>query len=578
MADERSRYSPRRAAGDDTPPRAAAPGPDLGGRFTDDEARPIFREDAADADAATVRTPGSVDGPAAQEPEPPAAAGATPDEPGPGAAPAAEEGASGTRRLNFTPRRRPADDEEATTLLPRTAAGRGAPVVDPDLHDLDDLDDRPRRLGHRARLGLLIGAVAAVVVIGLAVGSAVLGTSDQPGAGDPGAGTSTSTGASPTPAELLTDAVMLAPEGARAIDPKRTWTAGETTRGPLPVDGGARCLGSDPLEGAPTPQQTVSRTLTSSGSGGPTALHVAQAYGTVEDASQAFTVTSRALGTCAVTGDWISTGRAITGVGDQATAVAVRSVADGATTLHWVVVSRTGRAIDVVDAATPGRTPLNVNQVTAGLASVVGAQCATAGGACADSPQTTDAPPPVGGDEPGFLATGDLPQVGSTSAPWVGTPTEPPSEDFTGSQCETVNWSTTSATAKSSRVYLLQDVPGIFGLNEVTLTVKDAQTASKLVDKIRSDWTSCKERKLTATVDKPTKVTGVAEGGADVTGWTTEVEQKAGSTTTRFRVGIASSGTKVAFVFLNPQRGLDVDGGAWNAVAIRAVQRQTQQS
>ena len=119
-------------------------------------------------------------------------------------------------------------------------------------------------------------------------------------------------------------------------------------------------------------------------------------------------------------------------------------------------------------------------------------------------------------------------------------------------------------------------MPGIFGLNQIALTSRDAASASKLVDKIRTDWTSCKERKLTATVDKPTKVSGVAADGTAVTGWTTEVEQKAGSTTTRFRVGIASSGDKVAFVFLNPQKGFDVAADDWNTVAVRAVQRATQ--
>ena len=121
-------------------------------------------------------------------------------------------------------------------------------------------------------------------------------------------------------------------------------------------------------------------------------------------------------------------------------------------------------------------------------------------------------------------------------------------------------------------------MPGIFGLNEIVVTTKDAAAASKLVDKIKSDWTSCRERKLTASVDSPTKVTGVAADKAPVAGWTTTVEQKAGSTTTRFRVGIASSGNKVTFVFLNPQKGLDVDGDDWNVVAVRAAQRATQQS
>jgi hypothetical protein len=268
----------------------------------------------------------------------------------------------------------------------------------------------------------------------------------------------------------------------------------------------------------------------------------------------------------------------MTGVGDQATAVAVRSVVGGRATQHWVVASRTGRALDIVDASTPGKSALDVDSVTKGLASVVGAQCGPAGGTCPAAVSTKDGPPPVGGDEPGFLAVGDLPPVGSTTAPWVGTPVEPPTEDFTGSQCESVTWATTPAATRSSRVYLLQDVPGIFGLNQITLTTKDAATASKLVEKVRSDWGSCKERKLTATVAAPTKVTGIGAEGTSITGYTTVVEQKAGTTTTRFRVGIASSGNKVSFVFLNPQKGLDVDGGAWNVVAVRAVQRQTQQS
>ncbi|GAB2588076.1 hypothetical protein [Microlunatus antarcticus] len=569
MAD-RPTNRPRRAFGADEPTPDTGAG--LEGRFTEDEARPIFREDAADADAATVRTPGDADP-------------ATPDKPGTPAEAAASDRAEGedataaprTKRLNFTPATRPAEDD-ATTLLPRTT---GRPETAPlglsgDRSDDEDLDERPRRLGRRGRLAVLVGAVAAVVVVGIAIGTAVIGVRDQPGAGgDPGP--SSSAPVTPSATALLDDTSMLSVEGAQLIAGNRTWTAGSTVRGPVPDGSGAACLGSDPLEGAPTAQQTITRTLTADGSGAQSAVHVAQAYASVEDATQAFATTSRALGSCAVAGDWLFTGRVVEGVGDEATAVAVHSTVGGERTQHWVVASRTGRVLDVVDASTPGKTALNVNDVTKAVASVVTGQCGPAGGACATTVSTKDGPPPAGGDEPGFLATGDLPPVGSVTAPWVGTPVQAPSEDFSGSQCESVNWSTTAATAKSSRVYLLQDVPGIFGLNEIVLTVKDADTASKLAEKVRSDWSSCKERKLTATVDSPTKVTGVAAEGAAVTGWTTEVEQKAGGTTTRFRVGIASSGDKVAFVFLNPQKGLDVDGDDWNTVAVRAVQRATQQ-
>ena len=569
MADDRPTNRPRRAF--DGAPSGSEPTTDpaagLEGRFTEDEARPIFREAAADADAATVRTPAGDPTPSSPSPETPASKDAVDTDPDGG-------GSAPTRpgKLNFTPRARPAEvEDDATTLLPRTTGSAAAGGSDDD-----DLDERPRGLGGRGRLALLIGGVAAVVAVGLAIGYAVVGVRDTPGA-DPTTSTSSSV-ASPSAAALLDDASMLAPTGAQAIDAKRTWTAGTTVRGPVPDGSGAACLGSDPLEGAPTAQQTITRSLTASGSSAPGAVHVAQAYASVEDATQAFATTSRALGACAVTGDWLSNGRVVEGVGDEATAVAVQSVVGGGRSLHWVVLSRTGRVLDVVDASTTGKKALNVNAVTQAVASVVTTQCATAGGACATSPTTKDGPPPVGGDEPGFLSTGDLPPVGSTTAPWVGTPVEAPSEDFTGSQCESVNWSTTAATDKNSRVYLLQDVPGIFGLNEIVLTAKDADTASKLADKIRGDWTTCKERKLTATVDSPTKVTGVAAEGASVSGWTTEVSQKAGSSTTRFRVGIASSGDKVAFVFLNPQKGLDVDGDDFNVLTVRAVQRATQQS
>jgi len=597
MAD-RPTNRPRRAFGADDPtpdvPTGAVPetgqGPDAGapagadapGRFTEDEARPIFREAAPDADAATVRTPTS-DTPAAPAPTP-----ATPATPadgrvaaeGPGTTePGDSAGPTRVNRLSFAPRARPAEDD-ATTVLPRTElAGGRTPALDDDLDDLDDLDDSPRRLGHRARLALLIGAVAAVVVVGLAIGFAVIGVRDSPVA-DPSqrATSSAASAASPSATALLDDTSMLAPAGASAIDAKRTWAAGTTVRGPVPDGSGAACLGSDPLQGAPTARQTITSTLTASGSGAPTATHVASAYATADDATQAFAVTSRALGSCGVAGDWLFSGRDVRGLGDESTAVAVHSLDGDQRTQHWVVVSRTGRALDVVDAATPGKKALNVNQVVKAVASVVAVQCGPAGGTCATTVSTKDGPPPVGGDEPGFLSVGDLPPVGVSTAPWVGTPVEPPSADFTGSQCESVTWSTTASTSDSSRVYLLQDVPGIFGLNEVSLTVKDADTASKLVDKVRSDWSTCKERKLTATVDSPTKVTGVAADGAAVTGWTTQVEQKAGSAVTRFRVGIASSGDKVTFVFLNPQRGLDVDGDDWNTVAVRAVQRAVQQS
>lgn len=543
---------PATGGADDTP--APAPVPD---RLDEPEeaAPPLFREAADGADAATVRTPAE------------------------DAATAAEDTAAATgssrRPLAFLPRKPRAEEDESTTLLPRTAARQGVPVAD----ERDDSDEHRSPLGSRARLGLVAGLVAAVVVIGLAIGYAVISGADQPGAsGDPSTSTSSpgnAPSAAPGDPTLLGDPMLLTPEAAQPISAKRIWTVQATVRGDSEDAPGAACLGTAPLEGAPAPAQKVLRTLTANGKGPMGALHLAQAYASAADAQQAFAVTAKALGTCAITGNYLESGRVVSGLGDEATGSLIKSVAGTTATGHTVLVARTGRVLDVLDAYQP-KQALNVNDVARALATVVGTQCQEAGGACATAVKVTDGPPPPGGDEPGFLTTGDLPPATKSPAPWVATPVEPPAADFSGSQCETVNWSTLAAASKSSRIYLLQDTPGFFGLNDIVLTTKDEAAATKLVGKIRDDWKSCKKRKLTATVAEPVKVTGVATGGARVTGWTTLVEQKTGDSTTRFRVGIAASGSTVAFTFLNPENGKDLTADQWNGVAVRAVQRATQ--
>ena len=571
-------YRPRRAFVDSDADPQPDPGPRAEPRAEssppedeEDQTRPLFRDEADGADRATVRpVPGRPDGS------------------GPGAGPALTS--TGRRRPTFVSRQplgRGFDDDDeqedgATALLPRTTVARdGSSAAGFGSAGYGDEEvDGPRRLGRRTRLGLLIGAVAAVVAVGLAVIYAVARVGPSPSTSDvpfSGAPTAPSAASAATPGEpaLLSDALLLSPQGARPIATKRNWTVGDTVRGDSPDAAGPACLGADPLEGAPTPQQKALRTLSADGKKPPTVLHLAQAYASAAEAGQAYAVTAKALGSCTVTGDYLASGRVVEGEGDEATGSLIRSVAGSEITGHTVLVSRTGRVLDVVDATAGTQAP-NVNDVAKALASVVNAQCAGAGGACARTVKVSDGPPPLGGDEPGFLATGDLPPAGQNPAPWVATPVEAPKADFTGSSCETVDWTTVPAKSRSSRVYLLQDVPGFFGLNEIVVQTKDDASARKLVNKVRQDWTTCKQRKLTATVSSPVKVTGVGARGASISGYTTEVKQQAGDTSARYRVGIAATGSTVAFTFLNPVKGLDLTSDEWNEVAVRAVQRATQ--
>ena len=71
------------------------------------------------------------------------------------------------------------------TRPPPCCRGPGpAGVRRPRFDDIDEIDDFETEgrggIGQRTKLALLIGAVAAVVVIGLAIGYAVLGIGAQP--------------------------------------------------------------------------------------------------------------------------------------------------------------------------------------------------------------------------------------------------------------------------------------------------------------------------------------------------------------------------------------------------------------
>jgi hypothetical protein len=536
------------ATGTTVPPVVA--GPSAAASPDEDQAKPLYRDEVTRAGRPTAS----------------------------GDAPASGEETRIVRPLNFRQRPRPApDDEDATTLLPRTAAGGRKPV--PDELDLDE--DHPHGLlGRRGRLALLIGAVAAVVIVGVAVIFAVASVgkpSAQPSGGTTAGAASGSASAGP-PGDApgaLTAEQLLTPAAAEQIDGGRTWTVALTQRPPAEDAPTPACMTNQPVEGDPTAQQKVVQVLSSTGAKAPSALHQAASYATPEDAAQAYAVAAKTLGGCVAPGSSIASGATVTGLGDQAAGLVVAVVSGGKTSQHSVVLSRTGSVLNIVDAAQPGKA-LAVTGVAKALGAVIAAQCPAADGKCDHTPSVKAGPPPLGGDVPGFLAAGDLPPAGQADESWVATPVESPSADFLGSQCETVTWSRVDAAKAGTRVYLVGSSTK-FGLNDIVLTMKSDKAATDLVAKIKSDLESCSKRKLTATVSSPAAVEGVGAQGARVAGWTSTVSQKSTNGTQRYRVGIVSSGKKVAYTFLNPLAGgYDLSQDEWDTVAVRAGQRMTQ--
>lgn len=535
----------------------------------EDVRKPLYRDEVPGADGAAPAAGGAPTGSAAGTGD--SSPADQPTEEAPDAAP--------TRVTRGPSRARVSDD--ATQILPRTSRTGyvGARSdFDRDDDDLDDVDDRPP-LGQRTKLALVVAGVAAVVIVGLAIGYSVLNLGDRPtGAPSPLASSSTPS-ASGTPTVdadvLLSDTSMLSAAQAKKVAAERTWKVALTQRGVDPTSPQPACLDTTSLEGQPPSQQTVLRLISSTGRSAPGILHQANAYATPEEAAQAYALASKALGGCLMSGAWIQSGGVVTRLGDQAVGEVLQVVTGGKTEWRSVVLNRTGRVVNVVDVAQAGKA-VALDGVADALAAVSNVQCKPSGGRCAAGTTVKDGPPPLGGDQPGFLATGDLPPVGRPDATWAGTVPGLPESDFSGSGCETVRWGKVSAQKRTARTYLLTDDSPTFGLDDIVLTHKDKNAAGDLVKQVKDDLESCAKRKLTATVSKPAEVKGTGASGADVSGWTATVSQKTASGTATYRVGIVSAGTKTAFTFLNPEKNLNVTDTQWEVVAVRAGQRATQ--
>jgi hypothetical protein len=475
--------------------------------------------------------------------------------------------------LASAPRRQRSADPEATTILARTSSAPGRGWQDP-IDDFPDIGDGGSRLGKRTKLALLIAGVAAVVVVGLAIGWAVLGIGDTPTPPNPPSAAPT-TGQSGT-AELLNDDSMLNANDAKKVSSDRTWKVAQTQHSTSADSAKPACMGGDPAADQPASVQTIVRLLSANGKQPPGILHEADAFNTADDAGQAFHVAAKTLGGCAEEGGYVQSGSSVTGLGDQALGLVVVIERNGKIYHHSVVLNRTGRVTNVVDVVWTG-DPVDISKVASALARATAAQCGKAEGACPGKLSVKAAPPPIGGDQPGFLAAGDLPPVGQTSSLWVGDVPDVPRADFVGAQCENVTWSTTPATARTARTYLLeQGADAGFGLDEIILTMKNDKAAKKFVSDLRSTVEKCPKRKLTASVPSAKSVSGSGAKGTKIDGWAVTVTQKVSNGSLKYRLGAVAAGPKVVYTFLSPKGKFDLSDDEWRTVAVRAGQRATQ--
>lgn len=457
--------------------------------------------------------------------------------------------------------------EPATKLLSldrfrRGGAGAGA-------------GDERQPLGARNVTALAIAGVAIVAVIALITSTLVWWFNRTPEAAGPQGPNLVA-----TPAPVLSPGQMLSDSMAKDIDPTRTWTQTLDQTGDNDSSPGIACIGPRAAD-QPIPEVTQLRGLSASGTDRTAVLHRANAYATNEEAQKAFAFHSAELGSCTDTSLYVEKGMTVTGVGDQSLGVRL-VLQDVKPEYHTVLLVRTGRVVNLLDVARTG-APVDMTAQLKALGQSVNRQCGPAIGLCT-SPVTSVSVgiPPAGGEQPGFLTSGDIPRITPGSGSWRGNPLSTRIDVQDGSGCEAVDFSTVGGTGvtRQQRTYLLRNdsaAPPQFGIDQVVLTMGSPTEAADLVNKINGNMSSCTTRTLTSQMTKTAPLSTPGDNGIDVRGqWfivNTKIDQ---ANSQRYRVSVFSAGNKFVYLRSNPTERFDFSDDSWIGVSLRAGERATQ--
>lgn len=381
------------------------------------------------------------------------------------------------------------------------------------------------------------------------------------------------------PAPLVTEGSLMTADISKSLDSEQDWNATQTSDQVGEQSVGVACVTTTP-NGQPLPKGTFLRTLTGSGDKGTAALHRVDGFGSVDEAKSYFQFRSTEIGGCQGSPLYVQEGYSITGLGDEAVAVKL-VLMDQTPEYHTVVLARTGQNVNIIDVAQKDKS-VSADDVADAARQVINRQCGSAAGLCSASDmEVKDSMPPAGGDEPGFLAAGDIPRITPGTGNWAGTALTKEVDVGDGSNCEAVDFATVSGPQKrQQRTYLLRNDPGApaeFGIDEIVLTMPNKGDAEELVSKIGDSIDGCESRLLTAKVPQKGDVKAQGVGGMEVEGrWFTVTQELGGNQKSTYRVAIVQSGTKVIYTRMNPEGDFDLEDDEWARVNRRAGQRATQ--
>ena len=257
-------------------------------------------------------------------------------------------------------------------------------------------------------------------------------------------------------------------------------------------------------------------------------------------------------------------------VGDDALQLVLRDWDDPVTTTV-VGLARAGRFVVMTASSVRAARVEDPAAHARLLAAAVGGVCDLEGSTC----QATDEPRlrprdalPVG-DPATMLVESDLPPVSGVRDPWVGTrPEQVRGQNVAATRCDRTSFKGVQDAA--TRTFLIPDakLPVEFGLTETVGSLPEGRARTFVAD-IRRKMAGCSDRVLGTDVLTAASRTGKAE---ELAVWHVTVEVTE-TRSVKYYMAVARAGGQLLQLGFIPARGVEMDRGAFLALAERGLER-----
>jgi len=368
---------------------------------------------------------------------------------------------------------------------------------------------------------------------------------------------------------LTTPGQLLMPFQLSGLSPEQLWDVVGTdnnTRGD-----GINMICQQARFADPRGLAALVRTFEARGKPARTALQTVEISRDDASARRAYATTIRWFAGCQAARLQMISAYRVTGVGDQADLLQVQVGGDPITTYN-VAVAQLREITTTLVVRTDGGSVPKAAALAATLSDAVGKLCPSDLDGCVTRPNAVAVAPPPSGEEPGFVATVDLPPAGRIRQPWVGVPSvNVLKRNDATTRCDRANFGKAGASRARARTFLIPqaNVPETFGFTETYGVFRNPKAAAAFLREVRQSVDGCEDRDLTTEVSTEHRETTKQ---FDLSVWRFD-NKVSDNVMVSFRVGFVRVGNMVAKLTFVPDSKNDMETEAFHALVRRAGER-----